>query len=259
MVEVSILDKQGKKVFSQQKPINLAAQAVDSLVFEGTVKTPLKWTAETPNLYTMLVTLKDVQKKVIESTSHRIGFRKVEIKDGQVLINGKRVLFKGVNLHEFNTQTGQVVDSVVMLRNIQLFKELNINAVRTSHYPQQPLWYRLCDEYGIYLVDEANLESHGLGYGPNNVSNFPEWKAAHMDRIMRLIERDKNHASVIFWSLGNEASNGKAFLTCTIGQKREIKAGQYNMSKPISEIEIPTLFVTCILLGVAWYAMLPKI
>jgi len=211
-VEVSILDKAGKKVFSQQKPIKLAAQAIDSLTFDGVVNAPLKWTAETPNLYTMLVTLKDDQKNLIESTSHRIGFRKVEIKDGQVLINGKRVLFKGVNLHEFNTQTGQVVDSVVMLRNIQLFKELNINAVRTSHYPQQPLWYRLCDEYGIYLVDEANLESHGLGYGPNNVSNFPEWKAAHMDRIIRLIERDKNHASVIFWSLGNEASNGKAFF-----------------------------------------------
>jgi len=211
-VEVSILDKAGKKVFSQQKPIKLAAQAVDSLTFDGVVNAPLKWTAETPNLYTMLVTLKDDQKNLIESTSHRIGFRKVEIKDGQVLINGKRVLFKGVNLHEFNTQTGQVVDSVVMLRNIQLFKELNINTVRTSHYPQQPLWYRLCDEYGIYLVDEANLESHGLGYGPNNVSNFPEWKAAHMDRIIRLIERDKNHASVIFWSLGNEASNGKAFF-----------------------------------------------
>ena len=100
-----------------------------------------------------------------------------------------------------------------MLRNIQLFKELNINAVRTSHYPQQPLWYKLCDEYGIYLVDETNLESHGLGYGPDNVSNFPEWQAAHLDRVKRLIERDKNHASVIFWSLGNEASNGKAFFT----------------------------------------------
>ncbi|RYF25226.1 MAG: DUF4981 domain-containing protein [Flavobacteriales bacterium] len=211
-VEVSILDKLGKKVFIQQKQIKLSSKTIDSLEFDGIVKAPLKWTAETPNLYTMLVTLKDEQKKVVEATSHRIGFRKIEIKDGQVLVNGKRVLFKGVNLHEFNTQTGQVVDSVVMLRNIQLFKELNINAVRTSHYPQQPLWYRLCDEYGIYLVDEANLESHGLGYGPNNVSNFPEWKAAHMDRIVRLIERDKNHASVIFWSLGNEASNGKAFF-----------------------------------------------
>lgn len=212
MVDVSILDNAGKKVFSQTKSINVAPNAIDSLWFEGAVNTPLKWTAETPNLYNLVITLKDNKNKVIESTSHRIGFRKIEIRDGQVLINGKRILFKGVNLHEFNTNTGQVVDSAVMLRNIQLFKELNINAVRTSHYPQPPLWYKLCDEYGIYLVDEANLESHGLGYGPSNVSNFPEWKNAHMDRIQRLIERDKNHASVIFWSLGNEASNGKVFF-----------------------------------------------
>ncbi|MFT4202741.1 MAG: glycoside hydrolase family 2 TIM barrel-domain containing protein [Chitinophagaceae bacterium] len=212
-VEVSVLDKAGKKVFSQTKKINATPSTIDSLWFEGTVKTPLQWTAETPNLYNMLITLKNDKGNLVEATSHRIGFRKVEIKDGQVFINGKKVLFKGVNLHEFNTNTGQVVDSTVMLRNIQLFKELNINAVRTSHYPQQSLWYKLCDQYGIYLVDEDNLESHGLGYGPDNVSNFPEWQAAHLDRMKRLIERDKNHASVIFWSLGNEASNGKAFYT----------------------------------------------
>lgn len=212
-VEVSVLDKAGKKVFAQSKKISVASGAIDSLWFEGTVKSPLQWTAETPNLYNMIITLKDDKGNIVEATSHRIGFRKIEIKDGQVFINGKKVYFKGVNLHEFNTNTGQVVDSTVMLRNIQLFKELNINAVRTSHYPQQPLWYNLCDEYGIYLVDETNLESHGLGYGPDNVSNFPEWQAAHLDRVKRLIERDKNHASVIFWSLGNEASNGKAFFT----------------------------------------------
>lgn len=213
VVEVSVQDKAGRKVFAQSKKISIAPNAIDSLWFEGTVKAPLQWTAETPNLYNMIITLKDSKGNIIEATSHRIGFRKVEIKDGQVFINGKKVLFKGVNLHEFNTNTGQVVDEAVMLRNIQLFKELNINAVRTSHYPQQPLWYKLCDEYGIYLVDETNLESHGLGYGPDNVSNFPEWQEAHLDRVKRLIERDKNHASVIFWSLGNEASNGKAFFT----------------------------------------------
>ncbi|RXK85768.1 glycoside hydrolase family 2 TIM barrel-domain containing protein [Filimonas effusa] len=212
-VELTIVDKAGKKVFTQSKKATIAPNTIDSLWFQGTVASPLQWTAETPELYNLLIVLKDKDNKVIEATSHRIGFRKVEIKDGQVFINGKKVYFKGVNLHEFNTNTGQVVDSVVMLRNIQLFKELNINAVRTSHYPQQPLWYKLCDEYGIYLVDETNLESHGLGYGPDNVSNFPEWQEAHLDRIKRLIERDKNHASVIFWSLGNEASNGKAFFT----------------------------------------------
>ncbi len=178
----------------------------------GTVSNPAKWTAETPNLYTLQLTLKDERGNIIESTSSKIGFRKIEITDGQLLVNGKKVMIKGINLHEFNTNTGQVVNEEIMMRNIQLMKELNINAVRTSHYPQPPLWYKLCDQYGIYLVDEANLESHGLGYGPDNVSNSPEWKAQHMDRMIRLVERDKNHPSVITWSLGNEASNGKAFF-----------------------------------------------
>lgn len=211
-LEVALIDKTGRRVFTKSQKVNIPSQnSVDSK-FSGSVSSPLKWSAETPDLYTMLITLKDDKGNVVESTSHKIGFRKIEIKDGQVFVNGKKVYFKGVNLHEFNTYTGQVVTRKEMMRNLQLMKELNINAVRTSHYPQQPLWYKLCDEYGIYLVDEANLESHGLGYGPDNVSNFPEWHAAHMDRIIRLVERDKNHASVIFWSLGNEASNGKAFF-----------------------------------------------
>lgn len=211
-VEISIIDKAGKKVLSKSQNVSIPSGDKTDLKLNGTVSAPLKWTAETPNLYTLLITLKDNKGNIVESTSSKIGFRKIEIKDGQVFINGKKIYFKGVNLHEFNTNTGQVVTRETMMRNLQLMKELNINAVRTSHYPQQPLWYKLCDEYGIYLVDEANLESHGLGYGPDNVSNFPEWHATHMDRIQRLIERDKNHPSVIFWSLGNEASNGKAFF-----------------------------------------------
>ncbi|MDY9919415.1 MAG: glycoside hydrolase family 2 TIM barrel-domain containing protein [Proteiniphilum sp.] len=211
-VEISLLDKSGKKIFSRNQKSGIPANGTADITVSGNVSNPLKWTAETPNLYTMLITLKDGNGRIVESTSHKIGFRKIEITDGQLFVNGKKVFFKGVNLHEFNTHTGQVVTRKEMMRNLQLMKELNINAVRTSHYPQQPLWYKLCDEYGIYLVDEANLESHGLGYGPDNVSNFPEWHGQHMDRIIRLVERDKNHASVIFWSLGNEASNGKAFF-----------------------------------------------
>ncbi len=211
-VELAVIDAAGKKVFAKSQKIVIAANETSNLTFSGKISNPSKWTAETPNLYTMLITLKDEKGNVVESTSHKIGFRKVEIVDGQVFINGKKIYFKGVNLHEFNANTGQVVTRKEMIRNLQLMKELNINAVRTSHYPQQPLWYKLCDEYGMYLVDEANLESHGLGYGPSNVSNFPEWREAHMDRMIRLVERDKNHPSVIFWSLGNEASNGKAFF-----------------------------------------------
>jgi len=136
---------------------------VEVVNFNGTIKKPLQWTAETPNLYYMLITLRDANNNIVETTSHRIGFRKVEIKDGQLFVNRKKILIKGVNLHEFNTNAGNVVDSATMIRNIQLMKELNINSVRMSHYPQTPLWYRLCDEHGLYLVDEANLESHGLG------------------------------------------------------------------------------------------------
>lgn len=211
-LSISLLDKGGKKVLSRAEKITVMAKDTSTFTFSGKISSPKKWTAETPNLYTMLITLKDKQGRVIESTSHKIGFRKIEIKDGQVYVNGKRILVKGVNLHEFNAYGGNVVTKEIMMRNIELMKQLNINAVRTSHYPQSPLWYKLCDEYGFYLVDEANLESHGLGYGKDNVSNFPEWHAAHMDRMVRLVERDKNHASVIFWSLGNEASNGKAFF-----------------------------------------------
>jgi len=210
-VEVSILDKAGKKVFSKSNNVTIPAESTSNMVFSGNVSSPLKWTAETPNLYTMLITLKDSKGNTVEATSHKIGFRKTEIKDGQVFINGKKVYFKGVNLHEFNTNAGNVVTRKEMERNIQLMKELNINAVRTSHYPQQPLWYKLCDEYGLYLVDEANLEAHGLDSGPF-ISDMPEWHGAHMDRVIRLVERDKNHPSVIFWSLGNESHNGKAFF-----------------------------------------------
>lgn len=209
-LEVSLWDKDGRNILKLNKDVTIPAKNTLDLTLSGKVPSPRKWTAETPNLYTLLLTLKDNTGKTIEITSHKIGFRKIEITDGQLFINGKKVYFKGVNLHEFNAYKGQVVDRTVMMRNIQLMKELNINAVRTSHYPQPPLWYKLCDEYGIYLVDEANFESHGMGHGKENLANFEEWNAAHIDRIKSLVERDKNHASVIFWSIGNESSNEQA-------------------------------------------------
>lgn len=211
-VSASILDSKSKVVLNQSQKIELTANQSKEITFSGTITNPEKWTAETPNLYTLILELKDKSGNTIEATSCKIGFRKIEIKDGQFLINGKKVFIKGVNLHEFEFNTGNVVDEKTMMRNIQLMKEMNINAVRTSHYPQPTLWYKLCDQYGFYMVDEANLESHGLGFGPSNVANFSEWHAQHMDRIYRLIERDKNHPSVVTWSLGNEASNGKAYF-----------------------------------------------
>ncbi len=175
------------------------------------VVNPAKWTAETPNLYRLVLTLKDEAGKVIAVTSRNIGFRKVEIRDGQFLINGKAVLLKGVNRHEHDPINGHTVSVESMIQDILLMKQSNINAVRTAHYPNIPEWYALCDHYGLYVIDEANIESHGMGYGPESLAKNPSWKSAHLDRVERMVERDKNHPSIITWSLGNEAGNGVNF------------------------------------------------
>ncbi|MHC4744847.1 MAG: glycoside hydrolase family 2 TIM barrel-domain containing protein, partial [Planctomycetota bacterium] len=169
-------------------------------LMEGKVANPDKWSAELPNLYTLLLTLKNAKGDVVETESCRVGFRKVEIKDGRLLVNGKSVKLFGVNRHEHDPDHGRAVPLSRMIQDIKLLKQNNINAVRTSHYPDSPLWYELCDQYGIYLIDEANLESHHLkGF----LANAPIWHAAFVERAIRVVERDKNHPSVIFWSLGN--------------------------------------------------------
>jgi len=182
-----------------------------SLDLSQAVKNPKKWTAETPNLYTLKLTLNDAQGKPIESVACPMGFREVEIRDGELLVNGKAVLLKGTNRHEHDPDTGHTVSRASMIRDIRLMKQHNINAVRTSHYPNAPLWYDLCDQYGLYLIDEANVESHGMGYGADSLAKDPTWKEAHLDRTIRMVERDKNHPSVIIWSLGNEAGDGVNF------------------------------------------------
>ena len=174
-------------------------------LLQTAVRNPRKWSAETPYLYTLLITLKDSDGKVVEIESCRVGFREVEIKDGQLFMNGKSIKLFGVNRHEQDPDHGQAVPVSRMLQDIKLLKAHNINAVRTAHYPDDPTWYDLCDEYGIYLIDEANLETHGVG---GLLSNVPEWNTAFMQRAIRMVERDKNHPSVIFWSLGNESGCG---------------------------------------------------
>lgn len=176
------------------------------------ISNPLTWTAETPNLYKLLLTLKDGTGQTLEVIPANVGFRQVEIKDGNLLVNGQRILIKGVNRHEIDPELGQAITVDGMVQDILVMKRHNINAVRTAHYPNQPAWYDLCDRYGLYLVDEANVESHGMGYGKESLANFPEWQDAHLDRTIRMVERDKNHASVIIWSLGNEAGNGPNFM-----------------------------------------------
>ncbi len=171
----------------------------------ASVANPAKWSDESPALYTLLVTLQDAKGGRIEVERTRVGFRQVEIRDGQFLLNGKAVLFKGVNRHEFDPDTGRALDREGMLADIRLLKQHNLNAVRTAHYNNDPRWLELCDEYGILLYDECDLESHDVW---GQLSNDPIWMNAFVDRAMRMVQRDKNHPSVVVWSLGNESGWG---------------------------------------------------
>ncbi len=181
--------------------------------FRGRIPNVKQWSAEIPNLYRLNVTLLDENNNVLEAVSRKIGFRTVEIKNVQVLVNGKPVYFKGANVHEHDPTYGHVISDELMLKDILLLKQGNFNAVRNSHYPHLQRWYELCDEYGIYLVDEANIESHGMYYDlGRTLGNNPAWEKAHMERISRMVIRNKNYASIIFWSLGNEAGNGWNFM-----------------------------------------------
>ncbi|MGV3510223.1 MAG: glycoside hydrolase family 2 TIM barrel-domain containing protein, partial [Sphingobacteriaceae bacterium] len=216
-VSVNITDKAGKSILSQEKKASITSD-INTVSFSGTIPKVAKWSAEYPNLYDFVITIKDENGKLLGVTGSKIGFRKVEIKNAQFMVNGKPILFKGTNRHEHDDVLGHVPTRELMLKDIQLMKQFNINSVRTSHYPNDPLWYKLCDQYGLYLVDEANIETHGMGaelQGKFDQSKhpayLPEWAPAHMDRITRMLERDKNHASIVIWSMGNECGNGPVF------------------------------------------------
>jgi beta-galactosidase len=179
------------------------------------VAAPKLWTAETPGLYRLFLTLRNETGAILEVIPARVGFRKVEIRAGKILVNGRPVIFKGVNRHEHYPDTLHSPDRKLMIRDIELMKQHNVNAVRTSHYPNTPEWYDLCDEYGLYVMDEANIEVHDYGTGRNNrITNSPEWRAAFLNRVERMVERDKNHASVVFWSMGNESGDGPNAEAC---------------------------------------------
>lgn len=171
------------------------------------IHSPQLWSAETPNLYTAILTVKDANGQVTEATSSKFGFRKIEIKNKRVYINNEQVFFKGVNRHEMHPKFGKAVPLETMIQDVVMMKQHNINTVRTSHYPNSPRIYALFDHYGLYIVDEADLENHGNQL----ISDDPDWASVYRDRMERLIQRDKNHPSVIFWSLGNEGGSGKNF------------------------------------------------
>ncbi len=204
----------GDKVLKEDKKALTVKKGTQAKVeFNETFEGIKHWSAESPNLYTLLLSLSDSKGNVVEATSTKMGFRTSEIKGGQLLVNGQPILIKGVNRHEHDPYFGHVISVESMIKDIEVMKQFNVNAVRTCHYPNDPRWYALCDEYGIYLYDEANIESHGYGYDPENtLANKPEWKAAHVSRVQNMIERDKNHASIIVWSMGNEAGTGPNFL-----------------------------------------------
>lgn len=210
---VELFDSSGNRAGEPlQTTLSIEPDGLATGRLETELTNPDKWTAEKPNLYRLLLTLTGPGSEVLEVISSRVGFREVEMKGGRLLVNGVPILLKGVNRHEHDPDTGHTISRESMIRDIRLMKQFNINAVRTSHYPNIPLWYELCDEFGLYVIDEANIESHGMGYRPDRtLGNNPTWRKAHLSRTRRMVERDKNFPSVIIWSLGNEAGDGVNF------------------------------------------------
>ncbi len=212
-IEISYELLDGDKMISSgNKKIEIPNSQKDATSFREIIPDVKQWSAEHPNLYSLIIETKDSKGKTIEVTHREIGFRSVEIKNGLLLVNGQRITLKGVNAHEVDPETGHVMSEELIKKDIQLWKENNINAVRLAHYPRGRNFYELCDKYGIYVVDEANIESHGMYYGKYSLAKFPSWENAHVDRMVRMVERDKNHPSVIIWSMGNEAGNGVNFF-----------------------------------------------
>lgn len=243
-VGYELLDAKGNLVTSESNDIWVSPAAPQTASFEYDLKNVAPWSAEHPNLYKLLMTIKE-EGKVIEVVPFNVGFRRFEMKqidqvaeNGKpytvLLFNGQPVKFKGVNIHEHNPETGHYVTEELMRKDFELMKQNNINAVRLCHYPQDRKFYELCDEYGLYVYDEANIESHGMYYSlkkGGTLGNNPEWLIPHMDRTMNMYERNKNYPSVTFWSLGNEAGNGYNFYQTYLYLKdKEINS----MNRPVN-------------------------
>lgn len=223
-LSVRLLDGEGRVIYQDAQKSTVARGDQSILKYHSQIPQIKAWTAETPNLYTLLITLKDASGQLNEAISTRIGFRKIEIKNSQLLINSVPVYFKGVNMHDHDQVHGHMVSEELTRLDLQRMREGNINAVRCSHYPKNDFFYRLCDELGFYVIDEANIEAHGMGATNQGLDGDllrqarhpayrPEWLGVHLDRTRRMYERDKNHACIITWSLGNESGNGENMHT----------------------------------------------
>ncbi|QYJ93248.1 glycoside hydrolase family 2 TIM barrel-domain containing protein [Shewanella spartinae] len=241
-LEARLLDPQGKQVAKDNQRLSLKGDA--KLDFSQTLKHPKLWNAEMPNLYRLILTLKTEAGETLQVASQQIGVRKIAIENGQLKVNNKAITIRGVDRHETDPQTGHVVSRETMELDIRLMKQNNINAVRSSHYPNHPYWLNLADRYGLYVIDEANIESHPLAIDDKTqLGNEMSWLPAHQARIERMVERDKNHASVIIWSLGNEAGEGKLFerLYQWIKQRDPSRPVQYEPAgeAPYTDIVAP--------------------
>ncbi|MDX2248346.1 MAG: glycoside hydrolase family 2 TIM barrel-domain containing protein [Bacteroidia bacterium] len=210
-LEINLYDAENNTVFGAVIPAlnSFAGYSEEVVSFGWPVSNPELWSAETPYLYTLTIQLLDKNGVAIEAVSQKVGFRKVEIKNGQLLVNEKPIYIKGVNRHESHPRYGRAVPEEAMIQDIKLMKQNNINSVRTAHYPNQPRWYELCDQYGLYVFDEANIESHMLWNMQQTPAKQPSWKEAFVDRGISMVHRDKNHPCIIVWSLGNETGIGE--------------------------------------------------
>lgn len=208
-LEIQLFDASGKLINSQNLPLTLNKKNNSFSFPVQVIKDVYQWSAEKPYLYDLFIILKDKNDEIAELIPQKVGFRRVELKGGRILVNGRPVIFKGVNRHEHSYINAHYVTREEMMQDIILMKQNNINAVRTSHYPNHPLWYQLCDQYGLYVIDEGNIETHGFGMTSTNLlSNHPDWKEAYLDRVQRMVYRDRNHPSIVIWSMGNESGDG---------------------------------------------------
>lgn len=212
--EVSGFSAQGDIVnlsFTKKVPVVQKSKQA-TLELKSLIKQPRLWSAETPDLYHLILKLKNSKNEIVDQAECYFGVRKIEVRGDVFYVNGKAVKLKGVNRHEQHPRTGKHVSRNTMIRDIELMKQANINMIRTCHYPDDPLFYELCDRYGFYVMDEANQETHGFGIGSKAIGDNPVWKQSHVERAVSLVERDKNHACVVFWSLGNEGGRGQNLI-----------------------------------------------